>query len=434
MHAAWPDSAPNNSSSSASSNWSASAAVADMDNMIFMFIAGALTNASVNNTAADNASADAFYAPTATVVMATVGVFYSALGVAGNLLTVVALTRSRRLRKNHMTTFVIFLAVADLLFCGVSLPVNTTRYMLRRWALGGALCRVFPYFFYSNIASSILMMLLITVNRYVIIVHRAAYTRLYRRAVVVGMVLFAYAFPPLLLLPTLVGAWGRFGLNERTMSCTFLVADGRSARPFVFVLGVFVPTIVILVCYLRICFRVHRSNRDIEARIDGLTTTQLQQRQHCRDEHALTRTMISVFTAFFVCNIPVVFVALTLPEDRLPWLHLLASALTWTTAIVNPLIYAYNNDNYRHAYAELLCGRGSRWRRRRFAAQQTITCSISLSSRLSVRADGSRFKPSESLYVLRQACVHSLDDADDADSPLRNFAGHRSITSCMHTL
>ena len=48
---------------------------------------------------------------------------------AGNLLTVVALLRCQKLRSHATTAFVISLAVSDLLFSAINLPLTASRYL-----------------------------------------------------------------------------------------------------------------------------------------------------------------------------------------------------------------------------------------------------------------------------------------------------------------
>ena len=83
----------------------------------------------------------------------------------GNLLTMVALLRSRKLRQHATTAFVLSLAAADLIFCAFNLPLTASRYIHQAWIFGDTLCRLFPFFFYGNVAASVLSMVLITVNR-----------------------------------------------------------------------------------------------------------------------------------------------------------------------------------------------------------------------------------------------------------------------------
>ena len=95
---------------------------------------------------------------------------FTVVGCVGNWLTIIALTRCRRLR-NATTAFVVSLAVADFLFCAVCLPLTATRYIYEEWILGNELCNLFPFFFYGNVAASLMSMTAITFNRYVLLCH-----------------------------------------------------------------------------------------------------------------------------------------------------------------------------------------------------------------------------------------------------------------------
>lgn len=86
------------------------------------------------------------------------------IGCVGNLLTIIALTRCQKLR-NATTAFVVSLAVADFLFCAFCLPLTATRYIYKEWILGDELCTLFPFFFYGNVAASLMSMTAITFNR-----------------------------------------------------------------------------------------------------------------------------------------------------------------------------------------------------------------------------------------------------------------------------
>ena len=61
--------------------------------------------------------------------------------LVGNLLTVVALLKCQKLRSHATTMFVISLAVSDLLFCTINLPLTASRYVHEEWRLGTEMCR-----------------------------------------------------------------------------------------------------------------------------------------------------------------------------------------------------------------------------------------------------------------------------------------------------
>jgi protein trapped in endoderm-1 len=69
------------------------------------------------------------------------------------------------LRQHATTAFVVSLCFSDLLFCAINLPMTASRYWYQRWVFGDTLCAFFPFFFYGNVAGSLLSMVAITVNR-----------------------------------------------------------------------------------------------------------------------------------------------------------------------------------------------------------------------------------------------------------------------------
>lgn len=100
--------------------------------------------------------------------------------ILGNLLTIVALLKSEKLRRHATTSFLLSLTFSDLLFCAISMPMTSVRYFNKAWTFGDALCKVFPFIFYSNIAVSMLSMILMTLNRYILITFQHLYQKFYK--------------------------------------------------------------------------------------------------------------------------------------------------------------------------------------------------------------------------------------------------------------
>lgn len=99
---------------------------------------------------------------------------------SGNLLTIVALLKCERLRKHATTAFLLSLTFSDLLFCAIMMPMQAVRYYYQAWTFGDFLCQVFPFVFYSNVCVSMLSMILMTINRYILITFQHLYARIYQ--------------------------------------------------------------------------------------------------------------------------------------------------------------------------------------------------------------------------------------------------------------
>ncbi|XP_013779276.1 protein trapped in endoderm-1-like [Limulus polyphemus] len=296
----------------------------------------------------------------ATVFAAVCSIIFIITGLLGNLLTILALCRSVKLR-NATTAFVISLCTADFLFCAINLPLTASRYIHQAWTLGETMCSLFPFFFYGNVGASLLSMTLITINRFILINHYNLYDKIYKKRYVALMIALSWMFSFSMLMPTLARSWGEFGLDSKTFSCTILRRDGGSPKKFLFILGFLVPCIVIIVSYSCIFYKVRQSRQNIEAHSPMSPTassTLKRQNSQRNDEIRLTRMMLIIFCSFILCFLPLMIVNVFDSRVRYPTIHVLASVLAWMSSCINPFIYAMMNRHYRQAYYRLLCRKG----------------------------------------------------------------------------
>jgi len=321
------------------------------------------------------------YSRPTTVFAAVAASIFTVVGVTGNLLTVVALLRCQKLRVHATTAFVISLAVSDLLFSAINLPLTASRYVHEKWTLGSALCRVFPFFFYGNVAASLINMVAITVNRYILITYHGSYHAIYSRANILIMVAGVWAFSFGMILPPLVEVWGTLGLDPTTFSCTILKKDGKSPKKFLFIFGFLLPCLAIILCYSAIFYRVRQSRLNVQKHQAPSSTskeTAVQSSQR-KEDLRLTKMMLTIFLSFLVCFLPLMLVNVVDDEVAYPAVHVVASVLAWMSATINPFIYAFKNRQYQQAFKKLLCWDKSRAR----GGQRTTTSQASAQSRTS---------------------------------------------------
>lgn len=270
-------------------------------------------------------------------------IIYAVFGISANLLTIVSVLKSKNLRSKIPNIFVVNLAVADFMFCAVNLPVNATRYASQAWILGDVICQLFPLTFYTNLQVSMLMMMLIAINRYIGVVHSQRYKCIYTKAAISSMIVFCWIYTLSLLLPVLLGKWGEFGLIPEIFDCDFRPKDGKDGKNTLFIIGAVVPLLVIVTCYLAIFISVQRRRR----RLHG-------SRQHKRYNTRLTITLVVAFVAFLFCLLPITILQLVAKPRDLPYLFIIGNIILWSMSVINPVIYGFLNKNYRHAYAATL--------------------------------------------------------------------------------
>ena len=106
---------------------------------------------------------------------------------------------------------------------------------------------------------------LLLCSRYVLISHYQLYDRLYRSCNIILMIACVWLFSFSMMVPPLLGIWGKLGLDPDTFSCTILKKEGKSPKKFLFVFGILVPCAVITFCYACIFVRVRKSRLNLLA-------------------------------------------------------------------------------------------------------------------------------------------------------------------------
>ncbi|CAH1378099.1 hypothetical protein MTP99_019475 [Tenebrio molitor] len=293
------------------------------------------------------------YPREATIFASVCAILFCIIGVVGNFVTILALTRCPKLRSHATTAFVLSLCISDLLFCTVNLPLTASRYIHEAWTFGDALCKLFPVLFYGNVAVSLLNMVAITLNRYVLISYHQYYNQFYSKTSICLQLLCTWGFAFLIMLPSLLGVWGQLGLNPSTFSCTILEKDGTSPKKIFFLIAFVLPCVVIITSYSCIFWRVQRSQRKLRAHQQSTTKKDKRNSRRERDDSRLTKLMLIIFICFVLCFLPLMLVNVFDDDVKYPVLHVLASILAWASSVINPFIYAASNRQYRSAYSKL---------------------------------------------------------------------------------
>ncbi|XP_060537312.1 protein trapped in endoderm-1 [Cylas formicarius] len=291
------------------------------------------------------------YPREATIFGAFCAILFCIVGVIGNFVTVLALIRCPKLRVHATTAFVLSLCISDLLFCAVNLPLTAARYISESWLLGDVLCKLFPVLFYGNVAVSVLNMVAITLNRYVLISCYEYYNRFYSTFSIWMQLLCTWGFAFLIMLPPLLGVWGQLGLNASTFSCTVLEKDGKSPKKAIFLVGFALPCVIIILAYSCIYCSVRRSNKKLRSH---QSNAEKRNSRREKDDSRLTKLMALIFICFLFCFLPLMLVNVFDDNVKYPVLHVIASILAWASSVVNPFIYAASNRQYRSAYKKLL--------------------------------------------------------------------------------
>ncbi|KAJ0176022.1 hypothetical protein K1T71_008196 [Dendrolimus kikuchii] len=188
-------------------------------------------------------------------------VVFMLIGIPGNLITIIALARCKKVR-NATALFIINLSFSDLLFGCFILPLAASTFLTHSWPHGKVLCIMFPLARYALVAVSIFTVLGITINRYIMVSFPRLYPKLYKKRYLIIMIASTWLLAFGALVPTLLEVWGRFSLDHIIGSCTIIPDENdRTPKKFLFIFAFVLPSVAIIGCYARILWIVRKASK-----------------------------------------------------------------------------------------------------------------------------------------------------------------------------
>src|SRR6218665_3562485 len=297
-------------------------------------------------------------------------VITSAVGIFGNTLTIIVILMERKL-KSVATCFILNLAVADEMFM-LMLPFQAHSTYTQQWIYGSVLCKVMTTFRYVNGYASIFTMVLMSIDRYLAIVHplRSMRYRTVRNALVVCALVWVACgaiMTPNWLYADATSA--PFHSNRTVMKCQMnWPKDDRRAlcfwRNFDLIVGFALPVLVMVVCYLRLLVCLARSGATLR-----------RENSPSRPIRKVTTMVITVTAVFVICWTPYhvltyisMLIAMSLPMPsgvtgprsglpRVPTIddnvlrmlrlaNIVAQGLVYVSSCCNPFIYCISSRNF----------------------------------------------------------------------------------------
>ncbi|XP_060777201.1 C-C chemokine receptor type 5-like [Neoarius graeffei] len=270
------------------------------------------------------------------------------VGFIGNGLVLCVLIKYHR--RSNMTDVCLFnLALSDLFFL-ISLPFWAHYATITDWIFGGFMCHVVTALYMLGFYGSIFFMILMTLDRYAVIVH--AHTSLFskHRSVKTGIVLtlFMWALSLGASLPTII--FSQVKNESFVCTCRVKYPEGTAWKPFFYIelniLGLIIPLSVMVFCYSRI--------------IPILMAMKSQKK------HKAVRLILVLIIVFFLFwtpyNITIFLQFLHTLQylNTCKWQQDLHMAMQWVETIafshccLNPIIYAFVGQKFRNLVLQIL--------------------------------------------------------------------------------
>lgn len=296
--------------------------------------------------------------------------------IVGNVLVCVAVCLVRKLRRpcNYL---LVSLAISDLCVAVLVMPPALMYEVLEEWKFGTAFCDIWVSFDVLSCTASILNLCAISVDRYWAITKPLEYgvkrtpRRMIACIVLVWLVAACISLPPLLIL-------GNEHMTNGQPSCS--VCQNFFYQIYATLGSFYIPLAVMLFVYFQI-FRAarrivneeRRAQKHLETALNGSATTPdkklgpggtvlVSTPQHKRlrfqlaKERKASTTLGIIMSAFTICWLPFFILALVRPflgEDH----RTLSSLFLWlgyANSLLNPIIYATLNRDFRKPFQEIL--------------------------------------------------------------------------------
>ncbi|ELV10044.1 C-C chemokine receptor type 1 [Tupaia chinensis] len=269
------------------------------------------------------------------------------VGLVGNALVVLVLLQFKRL-KSMTNIYLLNLAVSDLLFL-FTLPFWISYKLKNDWVFGDAMCKLLSGLYYIGLYSEIFFIILLTVDRYLAIVH--AVSALRARTVTFGIVTSAVTWAVAILasIPGWYFSVSQWEFSHYTCSLHFPHENLTKWRQFqalkLNLLGLVLPLLVMIVCYTGIINILLKRPNEKKAKAVRLIFAIMIIFFLFWTPYNLT-LLVAVFQEFL-------FTDLCKQSRQLDLAIQVTEVIAYTHCCVNPVIYVFVGEQFRK-YLRLL--------------------------------------------------------------------------------
>ncbi len=273
------------------------------------------------------------------------------VGAIGNTMVVITVAKTKQMW-NATNIFIANLAISDVFVCVLDLPLSVYYQITDRWIFGEALCHVILPAFAVVVFDSTLTLTLISIDRYLLIV----FPLKKRFTVRVALILVAIIAVVSMAVASPIALYSKFvvinepDLNIHRLYCMEQWPTPRSRLIYTVVtllFQFFLPLLVIAILYYFIFRRVRQRMQPNSKKKSRKTRT--------------TKMLVAVVTVFAVAWTPFHLYGMISETNKElvkgRWYKLtdvLLRGFAMSSSCINPILYAWLNDNFRNAFLGLI--------------------------------------------------------------------------------
>ncbi|XP_063055925.1 opioid receptor, delta 1b [Engraulis encrasicolus] len=293
------------------------------------------------------------------------------VGLLGNILVMYGVVRYTKM-KTATNIYIFNLALADALATS-TLPFQSAKYLMNTWPFGEPLCKLVIAIDYYNMFTSIFTLTMMSVDRYIAVCHpvKALDFRTATKAKVINVciwILSSAVGVPIMVMAVTVPV-----VDQDITICTLRFPEpdwywDTVTKICVFIFAFVMPVLVITICYGLMILRL-KSVRLLSG-----------SKEKDRNLRRITRMVLVVVAAFIVCWTPIhifimvktlVDVDTSNPLVVASW-HL-SIALGYTNSSLNPVLYAFLDENFKRCFRDFCLPFRSRLEQSSFSRARNAT-------------------------------------------------------------
>ncbi|XP_045167033.2 melatonin receptor type 1B-like [Mercenaria mercenaria] len=271
----------------------------------------------------------------------------SVVGTFGNILTLLVMAPRCKTKGNVENIFIVNLAMSDIFVTSIADPMSIIAKIEGEEFFNRipGLCQTIASICTVSCVTSLMTIGLMSVNRYVYICAHEKYDRLFTKWNCIGMSMSLYFIGGLLVLLN-VADIGDHGYDRKSLECIW---DRMATYPYTVVYSVtlvWIPSIIIGICYLKIYLYVKVHSRRVADQIQSGASKPLR-------SYHLAKTLFIIYAVFITCWVPYALLIVIDAHDSFPHeLHVSITVFAHLHPSLNWLIYYVTNKKFEDAYKQ----------------------------------------------------------------------------------
>ena len=272
------------------------------------------------------------------------------VGLVGNGLVILVIARFAKM-KTVTNIFILNLSIADGLFL-LGLPMAMTTSLLKHWIFGEVLCKTYYTLTTINQFTGAFTLTMMSADRFLAVRYPLSSMNIRTPCYALVSILVIWVTSLLFMIPVILFA--ELIVRKPYESCQMVWPSAHAQIGqkifliYTLLLGFAIPVFVITCLYSLIVLKLKRTSPSL-----GVSA---KKRSHATKVTKLVTVIISVF---ILCWLPYwlfqayLIKSIPLTKQLHPYLVYLFQActiLSYANSMVNPILYAFTNENFREAF------------------------------------------------------------------------------------